>query len=119
MSNIEKIKEMSKAEAVERWQKGIKTMQSFRKKAEAPALRVMHGGLIVGAGALSGWMEAKYPGKIMNVEKGFIIGSVLMVAGLFGLGGDKVAGGLIAAGGGFLSAFAHNKVKARTLAAAD
>lgn len=111
---------VSRKTAIEVAEKESKAAKSARSKlaklkenAAEVGQRVMGTALTIGAGAAVGFLDAKYPGKWLNVDKEIWIGGALLALGLLRIGGDTMSDAMLYAGNGVMAAWAYNAVKTR------
>lgn len=105
--------QVSKQEAIKEAVSARRSLKNLRDKVAERAGRAMDVGLTLGGAAAAGYVDAKFPGMWMNVDKTLWIGGGLVLLGLSGLAGAKASDPLMNLGNGMLSAWLYNLVKAK------
>ena len=109
LANVSKTKALQMAASAKR------QLARVREEAAEMTGRVMDTGLTVGGGAAAGYVNAKFPGQWVGVDKEIWIGGGLALIGLAGMGGAKWNQAVLDLGNGMLAGWAYNAVRTKTL----
>ena len=88
-----------------------KQLQTMKEKGAEVGEKVVVSVISIGTGAGIGWIQKKYPGQWMKVDKELWIGAPMLLLGLTGLLGEKASYAVLAAGNSVMAIWTAGKVK--------